>query len=153
MFYVPFPRQNADTRRAAVVAAKVAARGVNGVSRELGQVRRAIEEPDGFAEAAARIGSLLGFDTAAVGPAAVWQIHDAPGDGDDQGRSWTIAGPDDAVVGELAGAVNRLRALLEELRWRTRLPRTLVELTIERGFSRHDLSTGYLVKRVTGRMR
>lgn len=89
MFYVPFPRVDADTRSAAVVVANVVARGVNGVSQERGQVRRAIEEPDGFVDAAARIGSLLRFDTAAAGP-PVWQVHEAPGDGDDRGGCWTI---------------------------------------------------------------
>ena len=97
-------------------------------------------------ESARRIGLLLGFDATAAASNVRWEIHD---DGDFANESWTIAGPNEVVTNELAGAAGRLQELLEELRWRRNLPAALVSLAIERGFGRHDLATASLVERLT----
>ena len=145
MLYRTHPRPDADSRRAAEIAAALAAGGVRALLQELGEAERVVLEGDEFCESALRIGALLGFDVAAVGSDVRWAT---PEDDDLTGESWVIVGPSEVVTNELAGAAGRLSALLGELSWRTILPRTFLSLAIERGFSRHDLDAARLLERL-----
>jgi hypothetical protein len=146
MFYRPYPHPDADTQRAAAIAAAVAARGTGTLSQELGEAEHAVLVRDEFSESARRIGLLLGFDATSTGSNVHWTIHE---DGNLAGGSWVIAGPNEVITNELAGAAGRLRELLGELRWRTVLPGTFVSFAIARGFARHDLDTTGLLERLT----
>jgi hypothetical protein len=145
MFYRLFAPPDADSHRATVIALALAARGRRGVSQELREAERAVREPGMFPESALRIGLLLGFDATAPGSEVRWTTR---GDRDTVSVSLVFAGPSENLPGELSRAAARLRELLDELGWRTILPRYVVSLAIERGFERYDLQLARLKERL-----
>ena len=162
MLYRHFGNHGADAARAEAVVSVIAERGASDVARQLENLRTSVAEPTEFREATVGIGTLLGFLAIADESTVRWQLavrsdseerHEA--DGPDTTPTTrvqlVISASNTQAVSELVSAAASLSALLSELGWRASLlPRRFLGVAIERGFSRHGLSTTELLRRLAG---
>jgi hypothetical protein len=144
----PYLPPGNDERRVEVISSAITTSGVSEVSERLMRATEAVKDPTAFAGAATDIGVILGFDVTPTDDGVVWSVDSA------RGRAFPAAGQASIQINATqaqptAEAAGRMLALLGDLGWRARLPRSVKSQAICWSLSNHRLSTDDLVGEFT----